>query len=165
MSKLNLTRFALHMRGVHLTAKINMSAVGDNANYNTLICILWLIHMLTQLKTITLTVYTRLVLRTINIMMQHWRNDNGETRVNCNFEVRITDKCDNLGLGAWVAVPVPVMASCLCTVTVTTQCQWYSIWNANTVLRSRMLMNGPQHSCRWVHFICGTYWHDVVRRY
>ena len=32
-----------------------------------------------------------------NIMMQHWRNDNGETRVNCNFEVRITDKCDNLG--------------------------------------------------------------------
>ena len=38
-----------------------------------------------------------------NIMMQHWRNDNGETRVNCNFEVRITDKCDNIGLGAWVA--------------------------------------------------------------
>ena len=72
-----------------------------------------------------------------NIMMQHWRNDNGETRVNCNFEVRITDKCDNLGLGAW-------MASWLCTVTVTTQCQWYSIRNANTVLRSRMLMNGPQ---------------------
>ena len=61
-----------------------------------------------------------------NIMMQHWRNDNVETRVNCNFEVRITDKCDNLGLGAWV-VAVPVMASCLCTVTVTTQCQWYSI--------------------------------------
>ena len=60
-----------------------------------------------------------------NIMMQHWRNDNGETRVNCNFEVRITDKCDNLGLGAWVAVPV--MASCLCTVTMTTQCQLYSI--------------------------------------
>ena len=62
-----------------------------------------------------------------NIMLQHWRNDNGETRVNCNFEVRITDKCDNLGLGAWVAVAVPVMASCLCTVAVTTQCQWYSI--------------------------------------
>ena len=60
-----------------------------------------------------------------NIMMQHWRNDNGETRVNCNFEVRITDKCDNIGLGACVAVPV--IASCLCTVTVTTQCQWYSI--------------------------------------
>ena len=74
-----------------------------------------------------------------NRMMQHWRNDNGETRVNCNFEVRITDKCDNLGLGSWVAVPV--MASCLCTVTVTTQC--YSILNANAVLRSRMLMNGP----------------------
>ena len=72
-----------------------------------------------------------------NIMMQHWRNDNGETRVNCNFEVRITDECDNLGLGAW-------MSSWLCTVTVTTQCQWYSIRNANTVLRSRMLMNGPQ---------------------
>ena len=34
-----------------------------------------------------------------NIMMQHGRNDNGETRVNCNFEVRITDKCDNLELG------------------------------------------------------------------
>ena len=32
-----------------------------------------------------------------NRMLQHWRNDNGETRVNCNFEVRITDKCDNLG--------------------------------------------------------------------
>ena len=58
-----------------------------------------------------------------NRMMQHWRNDNGETRVNCNFEVRITDKCDNLGLGSWVAVLV--MARCLCTVTVTTQC--YSI--------------------------------------
>ena len=37
MPKLNLTRFALHMRGVHLTAKINMSAVGDtNANCNIL---------------------------------------------------------------------------------------------------------------------------------
>ena len=32
-----------------------------------------------------------------NRMLQQWRNDNGETLVNCNFEVRITDKCDNLG--------------------------------------------------------------------